>query len=693
MVRGFEEKKTVKLGKAKLDLEFLSTCKKRLVIPRFLWFKVANRRLRTSSAYRQCQNKLLQDEINAKHARIRVLSAQVTTAHSRLASLISNIDFIHLKNVSDRENSKKLNQHQRVQDRKIFCLCLGQKDSNSINPDDEVFNFSTRLISDKEKEILSKGLNFAIPPIKLNLCSFLTPFEKFYHQLKQEPININSGFFPESIKAKLKDIAYSGFRSYSRPNALYSQEELNILKDLRNDSNIVIMKPDKGNGVVTLDKHDYNKKMDEILSDTSKFELLNDDAIKITLKRENQVKALLKKLKANNCINERTYNELYPTGTRIGILYGLPKIHKFSIPLRPILSSINHYSYKIAKFFIPFLTPISTSSLVIKDSFSFVQELLNSDINSDSVVMASFDVTSLFTNIPVDETIEIISNQVFANCMYFEGFDRSQFTKLLSLAVKNCHFTFSDRIYQQIDGVAMGSPLGPLFANIFMSFHEKSWLYNCPSAFKPLVYRRYVDDCFLLFKSSDHVPLFLNYLNHQHPNISFTSELEKDGKLPFLDVEISRSNGKFSTSVYRKPTFTGLFTHFHSFIPLAYKRSLVSCLLHRIFNLCSNYENFHVQLEVVRKLFNLNGFPTHMLINLFVVFLTISSNPNPLFTLLLRKRSISVSLSLAHTPFKFTPKLPDFATLLIPILTFDLSFVPLHASPLSFLLRIKFPNF
>ena len=78
-----------------------------------------------------------------------------------------------------------------------------------------------------------------------------------------------------------------------------------------------------------------------------------------------------------------TYNELYPTGTRIGILHGLPKIHKLSIPLRPILSSINHHSCKVAKFFIPFLTPVSTSSLVIKESFSFVQELLNSDINSD----------------------------------------------------------------------------------------------------------------------------------------------------------------------------------------------------------------------------------------------------------------------------------------------------------------------
>ena len=260
-------------------------------------------------------------------------------------------------------------------------------------------------------------------------------------------------------------------------------------------------------------------------------------------------------------LNKYTTPDFKNLGT-LSLKYWLPKIHKLSIPLRPILSSVNHYSYRIAKFFTPFLTPISTSSLVIKDSFSFVQELLSIDINSDGVVMASFDVTSLFTNIPVDETIEIISDQIFANCMYLEGSLTIHQTSIS--CCKNCHFTFNGRIYQQTDGVAMGSRFGPLFANIFMSFHGKSWLHNSPSAFKPLLYRRYVDDCFVLFKSFDLVPLFLNYPNHQHPNISFTSKLEKDSKLPFLDIEISRSNGKFSTSVYRKPTFTGLFTHFHS---------------------------------------------------------------------------------------------------------------------------------
>ena len=226
-----------------------------------------------------------------------------------------------------------------------------------------------------------------------------------------------------------------------------------------------------------------------------------------------------------------------------------------------------------------------------------------------------------------------------------------------------------------------------------MSFHEKSWLYNCPSSFKPLMYRRYVDDCFLLFKSSDHVPLFLSYLNRQHPNISFSSELEKDGKLPFLDVEITRSNGRFSTSVYRKPTFSGLFPNFHSFVPSVYKRSLVCCLLHRIFHLCSSYENFHAQLEVVRKLLNLNGFPTHIFDQLVRHFLNNLFEPKPPVLTVPKKIVYFAFLSLVRIPSRFALKLHDFVVLLILISTFALSFALLRVSPLSFLLRIEFPSF
>ncbi|XP_046860954.1 uncharacterized protein LOC124454192 [Xenia sp. Carnegie-2017] len=377
------------------------------------------------------------------------------------------------QNVSDRENSRKLTQHQHIQDRKLFRLTSKHDNNIPIDPDKVVFNFSNRLITDREKEILSKGLNFSIPPKKLNICTFLTPFEKLYNRLKRESVNESSGFFPDSIKCKLKDIAHSGFRSYSPPPFLYSQEDLNILNNLKNDRTILITKPDKGNGIVILNKDDYTKKMDTLLSDTTKFQPLNGDPVKVTLQRENQVKSLLKKLKDAKSIGQETYKELYPTGSRIGILYGLPKIHKCNIPLRPILSSINHYSYKLAKFFIPLLKPFTISNLIIKDSFSFVEEILNCDINSSNVVLASFDVLSLFTNIPVDETIHIISKSIFNNHQYFNGLTATEFEKLLSLAVKNCHFIFNGKMYQQIDGVAMGSPLGPLFADILMSFHEK----------------------------------------------------------------------------------------------------------------------------------------------------------------------------------------------------------------------------
>ena len=101
----------------------------------------------------------------------------------------------------------------------------------------------------------------------------------------------------------------------------------------------------------------------------------------------------------------------------------------------------------------------------------------------------------------------------------------------------------------------MGSPLGPLFANIFLSFHEKSWLADCPSVFKPIFYRRYVDDCFLIFTSRDHVTPFLSYLNSKHPNIQFTHELESNLCLPFLDVKVIHSNGSFATTVLSLPRF------------------------------------------------------------------------------------------------------------------------------------------
>ena len=132
---------------------------------------------------------------------------------------------------------------------------------------------------------------------------------------------------------------------------------------------------------------------------------------------------------------------------------------------------------------------------------------------------------------------------------------------------------------KKIDGVAMGSPLGPILANAFLCHHEKVWLDNCPKEFKPVYYRRYVDDIFVLFFSPEHLQTFKNHMCSKHQNINFTAENESSDSLSFLDVKIFRENNKFTTNVYRKPTFSGIFTNFESFIPVYMKRGLIFSLL------------------------------------------------------------------------------------------------------------------
>ena len=99
------------------------------------------------------------------------------------------------------------------------------------------------------------------------------------------------------------------------------------------------------------------------------------------------------------------------------------------------------------------------------------------------------------------------------------------------------------QLFKQVEGLGMGLPLSPTLANIFMSFHEQKLLADCPPDFAPVFYRRYVDDTFVVFKQESHAHLFFQYINTQHPNISFTAEHEHNNKISFLDVLITKENG------------------------------------------------------------------------------------------------------------------------------------------------------
>ena len=110
---------------------------------------------------------------------------------------------------------------------------------------------------------------------------------------------------------------------------------------------------------------------------------------------------------------------------------------------------------------------------------------------------------------------------------------------------------FDGNFYDQIDGVAMGSPLDPVLANLFMGFHEKQCLSDFTYSIV-LLYRRYVDHIICLFYCENDAITFFDLLNTRHPNINFTFEKQVDGKLAFLDILLLTTQDKFSTSVFHK---------------------------------------------------------------------------------------------------------------------------------------------
>ena len=149
----------------------------------------------------------------------------------------------------------------------------------------------------------------------------------------------------------------------------------------------------------------------------------------------------------------------------------MPKVHKLGLPIRPIFAACNTPSYNLSKFLVPVLSSLTRNEFTVSNSYEFSQ-LIGSFEGCEDVVMVSYDVESLFTNIPLRETIDICLNSLFNTCEYVTGLTRSYFKTLLELSVLNSYFIFDDKFYVQQEGVGMGLPLGPTFAIVFMCFHE-----------------------------------------------------------------------------------------------------------------------------------------------------------------------------------------------------------------------------
>ena len=173
-------------------------------------------------------------------------------------------------------------------------------------------------------------------------------------------------------------------------------------------------------------------------------------------------------------------------------------------------------------------------------------------------------------------------------------------TDLLEIASKNQLFQLEGKLYEQVEGVAMGSPLGPLMANSFMCELEDQLI---EKNLMPKFYRRYVDDTLVIMPTLASIESFLLLLNNQHTAINFTLEHSKDNQLPFLGILLCLKNGKMETSVYIKPTDKGLHLHFQSHVDKKYKISLLKTMLHRAYKLSSNWTNFHEECTRLKSVF------------------------------------------------------------------------------------------
>lgn len=400
-----------------------------------------------------------------------------------------------------------------------------------------------------------------------------------------------------------------------------------ILKNLREDESIIVTRFDKGKGIVLMNKDDYLLKMYTIINDSTKFKCLPDDPI---IKREFSLINLLKRLLKEESITEQFFKIASPKGSNPGRLYGLPKIHKDDTPLRPVLSALKTFNYGLGKALTQMLSDIIDRKNIVRDSFSFIKELQTLPKSFSQYKMVSFDISSLYTNVPLDETISIILKSLYDTTTTTPPkIKRADMKKLLVHATKKSHFLFDGKVYDQIDGVSMGSPLAPLFAEIFLQDFERKHL----SSFENigiLYWKRYVDDTFVLIDSTFSTKVICAKLSQYHRSLQFTG-VDEDlitNTLSFLDVLVQRQpDVGFDTKIYRKPTFTRLITRWNSFVPKTYKYNAISTLVYRARKICSSYKSLHEEFQFIRELATDNGYPINFVNSIIGRQLNLDYNP------------------------------------------------------------------
>ena len=458
-----------------------------------------------------------------------------------------------------------------------------------------VYNLSSHQLSEPELSLLSKGLNFAVASSSIPRCDLITAVEDAITALTPED------------KAFVRKRAASLLRNARAPKSNLSRAESEAIRLLQANDDIVILPADKGNATAVLDKSDYREKLQELL-DAGPYKKVTRDPGP-SFRRE--LHRRLSKVSADGRLSRTELLRLCPTHFQVPHLFGLPKIHKPDVPLRPIISMRDSVLQSVSRCLADIMRPFSTTcDSYVRDSADLVLKLSTVEFPRGQFV--SLDVVSLFTNVPIDETLDIFRALLLddSTLKNRSPFSVDEIIDLTKLVLTSCYFRHFDGLYLQTDGVAMGSSLGPVAANLFMSHFEATALHEAQTRglSVPSFWVRFVDDVLLFWPhSEEELSSFYSFLCDWKPSINFNIEREKNGLLPFLDVLINHDEHNLSFSVYRKPTHTDLYVHGDSAHPQHVFLGVARGLKTRAERVCSR-QNLPEEKRHLRRVLRNNGY-------------------------------------------------------------------------------------
>jgi len=331
--------------------------------------------------------------------------------------------------------------------------------------------------------------------------------------------------------------------------------------------------------------------------------VVNKDPVK---KITRDLMSLLSRWKKKNYISEITSRSLSLSDGMLPRAYGLPKIHKSNCPLRIIISYIDSPLHAFATYLHNILYKnLPRPASHIANSYELVEKLGNVHID-DQTKLFSLDVVSLFTNVPLDLVFGCIAKKwhLLQNKIKIPY---SEFIIGLRLIMNSTFFKFNGKVYKQIFGTPMGSPLSPILADLLLVMEklEETTLFRLP--FHIPLYVRYVDDIAIAAPSCL-IPNILNMFNSFHKRLQFTIEVPEMNSLNFLDITLIVNGEHLEFNWFRKSTFLGRFLNFYSGHPLIHKKGVIIGLVDKILKLL--HPRYHAEnlVSVINILLH-NSYP------------------------------------------------------------------------------------